>query len=163
MAGHPKSDAGALLGPRTVLFVLAGGAVLGSLTVATLMLYPERESHLAEARTTAFLLLVFGHLLYALPARRVDGHPRPNPVVYAAIASGAALQVVALAVPVLREALNLAPVPALAVAWAFGAAAIAWAFTEGAAWLLRSRAPSPLPANPRPQHHGGPATRRDFG
>jgi hypothetical protein len=123
-----------------VVFILAGGVALSTLSIGTLVALPQLGLSGDESRTVGFLLLIFGHVLYPLAARRVSGRSPANLYLFAAIAGAIALQVLAVSVPGLRALLELSPVPVWGVAWAGVGALVAWGVTEGVASVLRKSA-----------------------
>ncbi len=105
----PRARDEPLFGGAQLRFVLAGGLSIAGVALATWWVATWWGMGAVEARTALFLALVIGQLLFAWPSRLVGGEQRPNPALWAAIGGALALQALAVAVPVLRDALGLAP------------------------------------------------------
>ncbi len=105
----PRDPSEPLFGGRQLRFVLVGGAILAASALSVWAWARGQGWDPGEARTVLFLVLVGGQLLFAWPARSVDGPQEPNRALLAAVGIALGLQVLALTVPVLREALGLTP------------------------------------------------------
>jgi hypothetical protein len=92
-----------------------------------LALMPRFGSGLVDTRTAVFVYTAVAQLVFAYPARRVDGRPERNAWLHGAVAGGIALQAATVLLPPLRAMLGLSPLGAgewLAVA---AAVAVTWA------------------------------------
>ncbi len=128
---RPPTDPRAPLFDRPSLrFIITGGGVLAFLVLLTLALLPRFDVGLEETRTAGFLLLILGHLLFALSVRRVSGASRLNPQLLVAIVVAIGLQFMVLSLAPLRTLLGMTSLSAFSLVWALVGAVLAWGTTE---------------------------------
>jgi P-type Ca2+ transporter type 2C len=141
MQRPPRPAKTGLLDKPAVRFIAISGLVRGALGVGLLIAAPVLGATIAMTQTLVFLLESVGKLVSVYPARRVANRPHTNWALHGSIAFGIGLQVIALAVPAVRELLHLEmPTPQMLGVVA-GLIAATWMAEELIARLAAPRPP----------------------
>ena len=137
MKRPPRNPASPLLDRLSLQFILLSGAVKAMVAFAILGLLPRMlDQSLEVTRTSTFLFLAAGQLLFTYPARRTDLRPPPNLVVHVAVVVGFLAQVVVVGVPALTDAFDTVPLPLAAWIWVGASVVVSWGFAELASRLI---------------------------
>ncbi|HEX9892660.1 MAG TPA: HAD-IC family P-type ATPase [Gemmatimonadales bacterium] len=139
MQRPPRAVDAPLLDPSSLRFIVTTGSLKALVALALLGLLPLAGTSLDVTRTTVFLFLAVGQLLFAYPARRTDVTPGPNRLLHFAVLAGVAAQLPILLVPALRAAFDVAlgPLPLLPLVAL--AAVASWLAAEGAGRIVWRR------------------------
>ncbi len=130
MQRPPRALTAPLLDRGSVRFILQTGVLKATAAFGLLWFLPVVGFSLDVTRTTTFLFMATGQLLFAYPARRTDLMPGPNRAVHAAVGLGVLAQVPLVAAPALREAFDLVAIPAPLWVVVVGCALLAWSAAE---------------------------------
>jgi Ca2+-transporting ATPase len=138
MARRPRTSRD-LLDARSLRFIFASGAFKGLLGIATLIVMPELGFALVAVQTVIFQTEAIGKLVSTYTARGLTTHARRNLALHVAVGAGLAIQVITMAVPPVRELLDLERVDLRAVALVVALVAAAVAGQRVLAWLVGAR------------------------
>ncbi|MBM3392120.1 MAG: HAD-IC family P-type ATPase [Betaproteobacteria bacterium] len=130
MAQPPRDPRAPLLDAPSLRFIFITGVTKALGGVALLALLPLMGYGLAATRTLVFLYESLAQLVFAYPSRRISAAPLPNPLLHAAVLFGVVLQVLAVALPGLRDMLGLEMVDWRATAAMFAAVLLSWGVAE---------------------------------
>ena len=148
--GHPpRPPKSPLLDGPSLRFVVIGGSLKALLAGALLVGMPMFGTSLEATRTAVFLYVTLGQLVFAYPARHMEGATRPNLALDLAVAIGAGIQLLTVFVPALREILGLVPLQGDELMLVVGAVGTTWLGAELLGRALRADAPkhpAPSPA-----------------
>ncbi|GAB4209249.1 MAG: cation-transporting P-type ATPase [Sandaracinaceae bacterium] len=135
----PRPAASALLDRPSLVFILGAGLLRGTFSLLLLVLLPAFGLGVLAVQTVIFLHEATTKLLTAYPARRLLRSPLPNPVLHGAIAVGVGLQLVVLAVPLLRDTLEVEALDFSTLGLLAGAVFVTWLLTEATGAAVRAR------------------------
>ncbi len=141
MSQRPRSPASPLLDRVSLRFILVTGFAKAIVGVAILLLLPRYAYSPEETRTAVFLYESLAQLVFAYPARRIGVLPLRNAALHAAIALGVGLQLLAIAVPTLRDLLALAPLDADALLVVAAGVLASWGVAEAIGRVRGQRPP----------------------
>jgi Ca2+-transporting ATPase len=131
MRRPPRDPASPLLDKPSIRFVLMSGTVKALVALAILGLLPALLSQSFEVtRTSTFLFMAAGQLLFAYPARHTDLRSPSNPAVHVAVAGSFAIQLLVVWIPVLMDAFDTVPLTLVAWGWVGASVIIAWLLAE---------------------------------
>jgi Ca2+-transporting ATPase len=133
VTGPPPAPGAPLLDGPSLRFVGAVGLLVAGLAGLLLGALPATGSTVEETRTAVFLFLTVAQLAIVYPARRVGARPASNPLLHAAVAGGAVLQVATVLLPPLRRLLGLVPLAPPAWVAVLAGVVLAWAGAEAVA------------------------------
>lgn len=137
----PRNPTAPLLDKLSLRFILMSGGVKALVAFAILGLLPTLLSQdLEVTRTSTFLFMAAGQLLFAYPARHTDLRPPTNPAVHIAVIGSFVVQLLVLSVPALMDAFDTVPLPLAALMWVGGSIIVAWLIAEVLSrviWLRR--------------------------
>lgn len=126
MARPPRPPREPVITWRGGLVILAGGALIGAMTLVGFGLgYDGTKASVPTARTMAFAVCAISQLFYAFGCRSQrftmpELGPLTNPLMFLAVAVSAALQLAALCWPPSREFFKAAPLAPQQWAWVIG-------------------------------------------
>ncbi|MCX7961761.1 MAG: HAD-IC family P-type ATPase, partial [Burkholderiales bacterium] len=146
MSQPPRDPAAPLLDAASLRFILVTGTVKALAGVLILVALPRFGYGPAETRTAVFLYESLAQLVFAYPARRIAVLPVRNVALHAAIVLGAALQLLTVSVPALRQLLALEPLDAATFAAVGAGVLLSWGSAE---LVSRLRAPARTTETPR--------------
>ena len=144
MALPPRPSAAPLLDRASVIFVVVGGVLGGLVGLVLLLQLPAIGYSLPQTRSVVFCFLVFVQLAFVLPARRVHWNPPFNPLVWLAVSMTAGAQLLAIALPGLRQMLQMEPLEWSSVWLVIASTAACWLAVEATSWYLRRAARASL-------------------
>jgi len=110
MKRPPRARGDRLLDSRSARFVLVSGVFKGLVGFAALVIMPELGFSLITVQTVIFQTESLGKLFSTYTARSLTTRARRNVALHLAVLVGIVLQVIAVAVPPLRDVMGLAPV-----------------------------------------------------
>ncbi|HJZ82664.1 MAG TPA: HAD-IC family P-type ATPase [Pyrinomonadaceae bacterium] len=126
----PRDSQAALLDSQSLQFILITGifkAIIGGALLAGL---PQYGYGLSKTRTLLFLYMTIGQLVFAYPARRINGRPTTNIALHLAVLFGVGLQLMTVRIPALRALLGLERVNLADLLWVGGAVGVSWGVAE---------------------------------
>jgi Ca2+-transporting ATPase len=131
MQRTPRDPASPLLDTLSLRFIVLSGTVKAMAAFAILGLLPALVGQSLEVtRTSTFLFMAAGQLLFAYPARRTDLRPPTNVLLHLAVVVSFAIQLPVVWVPVLMEAFDTVRLSVAVWAWVAGTVLVAWGFAE---------------------------------
>jgi Ca2+-transporting ATPase len=139
MRRQPRPMSSPLLDRDSLRFIAMSAAFKAACAFVILGALPRLGFGLEETRTTTFLFMAAGQLLFAYPARRTELVPEPNRVLHAAVVAGVLLQLPILLVPSLREAFDVVPLPPVLWAVVGLACMVSWAGATAAGRMVWRR------------------------
>jgi Ca2+-transporting ATPase len=104
---RPRSPGARLLDSPSVKFILITGTFKAIVGCFLLVILPMLGHSMASTRTSLFLYMSIGQLVFLYPARHVGGRSRTNVAVHVAVVLGLGLQLLTVFVPALRTLLRL--------------------------------------------------------
>jgi Ca2+-transporting ATPase len=136
MQRSPRPALSPLLDPESVRFIALSGGLKASAALALLGLLPITGASLETTRTTTFLFMAVGQLLFAYPARRTEVSPQPNWLLHLAVTIGFLAQIPIMTVPSLQSAFQVTGRPAITGLLVAAAALVTWGMAELAGRLV---------------------------
>jgi Ca2+-transporting ATPase len=130
MQQKPRPANSPLLDPPSVRFIAGVGTMKALLALGLLGLLPLLGYGLETTRAAAFHFMAIGQLFLTYPSRHTWMRPLANPYLHAAVAGGAALQVLAASVPFVSNLLGHAAIPLELWPVVFGGSLLSWALAE---------------------------------
>jgi Ca2+-transporting ATPase len=130
MRQPPRAVRSPLLDAGSLRFIVITGVSKALMGFALLFFLPRFGFSLDATRSTVFIFMAVGQLLFAYPARRTGVSPGPNRVLHLAILLGVLAQLPILLVPGLRQAFNVVLGPEVMWLVIAGGALLAWAAAE---------------------------------
>jgi Ca2+-transporting ATPase len=127
---RPRPTGAPLLDRGSLLFVLVSGIFKAAIAGGLLLALPLSGWSLGTTQSAVFLYTAIAQLAFAYPARRLGGRAAGNRWLHASVIGGIAVQLGAVLVPPLRDALGLAALDAAAVALVAAAVTVTWAGAE---------------------------------
>jgi Ca2+-transporting ATPase len=109
----PRPPRAPLMGAVATKFVVADGLLKGGLGLLLLVVLPLFGASSLATASAAFFYEGIAKLLSMFPARRLHGHLRPNPWVFAATAVSVGLQLACVLLEPLRRVMGLAELRAI--------------------------------------------------
>ena len=103
----PRNPASRLLDSASLRFILITGIFKGLVGCALLLIPPLLGHSIASTRTSLFLYMSIGQLMFLYPARHVGRAAQTNMAVHLAVVIGIGLQLLTVFVPGLRVLLSL--------------------------------------------------------
>lgn len=126
----PRDPRLPLLDKPSVRFILTTGSFKALVGGALLIGLPYLGYNLETTRTSLFLYMTIGQLVFAYPARRVAGRPTRNIALHLAVALGIVLQLLTIFIPALRLLLRLDLLSSSLLVWVGAAVLLSWAFAD---------------------------------
>jgi Ca2+-transporting ATPase len=139
MQHPPRPPAAPLLDRPSLQFIMITGLLKAGGALLLLGLLPKAGISLDATRTTVFLFMAVGQLLFAYPARRTEVTPEPNRWLFAAILAGAAAQIPLMLFRPLQEAFDVMPGSMWLIGVIAGGAVLSWLAAEGAGKVIWHR------------------------
>ena len=103
----PRNPGSRLLDKASLRFILISGIFKALVGCALLLALPIRGHSIASTRTSLFLYMSIGQLMFLYPARHVGRASQTNIAVHLAVILGVGLQLLTVFVPALRVLLRL--------------------------------------------------------
>jgi len=133
----PRAPASPLLDASSLRYILLAGSITAALAFALLWSMPNLfGSSWEAARTTTFLFIAAGQVLFAYPARRSDLSTPHNVVLHVTIVTSLVVQAAVVLLPGMRAALDAVAIPTLGWILAVAAMLVAWGLAEVSAVTL---------------------------
>jgi Ca2+-transporting ATPase len=155
MAAPPRPPGQPLLDGPSLRFVLLAGGAMAALAGVLLLGLPALGASLEATRTAVFLHTTLAPLAFAYPSRRFAGRPLPNPILHVTLALAASVQLGALLVPGLRDALGVVPLDAAEWVAVGSSVALSWAAAEATRSLVCRRSAAAVTSRTTASQSGG--------
>jgi Ca2+-transporting ATPase len=136
----PRPPRSPLLDGPSARFVVVTGSLKALLAGVLLVGLPWLGTSLEATRTCVFLYVTLGQLVFAYPARRLEGESRRNLALDLAVLVGGGVQLLTVFVPGLRDLLGLVPLALRELALVLAAVGATWLAAELVGRVLRSNA-----------------------
>ncbi|HSE34271.1 MAG TPA: cation-transporting P-type ATPase [Pyrinomonadaceae bacterium] len=136
----PRNPSSRLLDEPSLRFILISGIFKALVGCALLLTLPMLGHSIASTRTSLFLYMSIGQLMFLYPARHVGRAEQTNIAVHLAVVAGIGLQLLTVFVPALRVLLRLEKQSLQALLMVGGLVLLTWTVAESYSRLsLRNR------------------------